>query len=466
MVLDVEFPPNLKSERQYILDVVFKHFLGLDIRSKPTLSRYLKISAYEKNLYVSDIFLSISIKKWLSSDSLPKQPLQQWNLKSTEIHPCIINDHIPVIFGEFLENSNFLMVTDQEIYLGLDVFGSAFFMLTRYEEVVKSFRDPLDRFPVASSLAYQENFLDRPIVNEYIEILWACMLLLWPKLSRHRHHFQTYVSHDVDEPFRYVFSGFQRLFRRCVGDVARRKSLLSAAKSIKSWAEVKQGNILADPCNTFDFIMQVSEKHGLKSAFYFIADRTCHPIDGDYELSHPLIRSLLSTIYERGHEIGLHSSFNTYQDKIQTQKEIDILKSVCAEEGIYQQIWGGRQHCLRWRTPTTWQNLYDAGLNYDTTLSFAEQIGFRCGTCFEFPVFNLLTSQRLGLYERPLLVMEATVLERNYMALDLSNGEAFAAMRTMKSICRLFSGNFTLLWHNSRLTTDEEREFYQQILLA
>jgi hypothetical protein len=248
--------------------------------------------------------------------------------------------------------------------------------------------------------------------------------------------------------------------------VVSRKSLITAAKSVKSWVEIKQGNTQADPCNTFDFIMKVSEQHGLKSAFYFIADRTCYPIDGDYELSHPLIRSLLFKIHKRGHEIGLHTSFNTYQDQAQTQKEINILKSVCAEEGIHQKIWGGRQHCLRWRSPTTWQNLNDAGLNYDTTLIFAEKVGFRCGTCFEFPVFNLLTSQHLGLYERPLIVMEATVLERNYMNLNLSNGEAFTAIESMKSVCRLFSGNFTFLWHNSRLTTEEERELYQQILLA
>ena len=69
--------------------------------------------------------------------------------------------------------------SDGGIQLGLDIFGSVFFMITRYEEVVKSDRDEYDRFPAAASLAYQEGFLDRPIVNEYLEILWTCMKRLW-----------------------------------------------------------------------------------------------------------------------------------------------------------------------------------------------------------------------------------------------------------------------------------------------
>lgn len=465
--LKIEMPDSYWAERTYIVSVIFKQFLGIDVQWHRISGSHLIITTGDhRKLVVADYLFSIPQHLWLKASSLPTQPLKTWNLTTTCIHPRMVQADIPIIFGDDPQVPTFMQQSEDKVYLGLDIFGAAFFMLTRYEEVVKPVRDFLDRFPASESLAYQENFLMRPIVNEYIEILWACMLLLWPRLSRRPHTFQTYVSHDVDEPFRYAFSGPQRLLRRCIGDVVRRKNVVAAVRSVKSWAAVKQGNMMADPCNTFDFIMQVSEREGFKSAFYFITDHTCHPIDGDYDLSHPLMRSLLSSIYQRGHEIGLHTSFNTYQDKNQTQKEVDILKTVCAEENIHQNSWGGRQHCLRWSTPATWQNLNDAGLNYDTTLSFAEHIGFRCGTCFEFPVFNLLTGQNLDLYERPLIVMETTVLERNYMDFSMSNGEAFNVIESIKSVCRLFLGNFTLLWHNNNLTTNEERELYQQILLS
>ena len=84
-----------------------------------------------------------------------------------------MSDRLPIVYGRRLSNGSYLEISDSGIRLGVDVLGSAFFMLTRYEELVRSERDPRDRFPATMSLAYRERFLDRPIVNEYAEILWA-----------------------------------------------------------------------------------------------------------------------------------------------------------------------------------------------------------------------------------------------------------------------------------------------------
>lgn len=465
--LQIEMPDSYWAERRYIVRVIFEEFLGLQIQiTKHSQSNVIITASDHRQLIIADTLFSTPKHLWLTQTSLPAHPLKIWKFSTTNLEAQLVHPNIPVIFGDNPHKPDFVSQRENQIYLGLDILGSAFFMLTRYEEVVKTERDSLDRFPVSASLAYQENFIMRPIVNEYIEILWTYLLVLWPRLTRRHHHFQTYVSHDVDEPFRYVFSGPNRLLRRCLGDVVRRKSLITAANSIKSWLEVKQGNLIADPCNTFDFIMQVSETQGLKSTFYFIADHTCHPIDGDYNLDHPLMRDLLAKIKNRGHELGLHSSFNTYKDSKQTRKEFEALLAACAQEDIHQDIWGARQHCLRWSTPITWQNLAEARLTYDSTLTFPEHVGFRCGICFDFPVFNLISRQCLSLFERPLIIMDSTILEYNYMNFNLSNGEALQTIKGIKDICRLFKGNFTLLWHNSRLSTQQEKAIYQQVIRA
>lgn len=460
-------PDSYWAERTYIVRVLFEEFLGFQVQlQKHSHSNVIITARDHRQLVIADTLFSTPKHLWLTPTSLPKQPLKIWDLGNTTLSPRLVHTDIPIIFGDDPRNPNFTSQLEDQIYLGLDILGSAFFMLTRYEEVVKTERDSLDRFPASASLAYQENFLMRPIINEYVEVLWTFMLLLWPRLSRRHRHFQTYVSHDVDEPFRYAFSGPKRLLRRCIGDVVRRKSLLVAANSINSWFKVKQGNLLADPCNTFDFIMKASETQGIKSTFYFIADHTSHPIDGDYDLSHPWMRSLLSKIHQRGHKIGLHTSFNTYKDSAQTKKEFSQLLNICTQENISQDIWGARQHCLRWATPVTWENLNNASINYDTTLTFPEQVGFRCGTCFEFPVFNIISKEYINLYERPLIIMESSVFENNYMGVEVSSTNAFEIFKSMKTICRTFRGDFTLLWHNSRLTTDEEKELYKQVLQA
>jgi hypothetical protein len=42
--------------------------------------------------------------------------------------------------------------------------------------------------------------------------------------------------------------------------------------------------------------------------------------------------------------------------------------------------------------------------------------------------------------------------------------EALAAMRRYKQICTRFDGNFTLLWHNSSFTVEDDRAMYCDLI--
>ena len=465
-LVTIHIPNTYEIERRYILSVMFGEFLGLDIQVQLSERQDTRIfiDSDHRELLIADKLFATPQNQWLKPASLPKQPLQVWNLDTTRLSATTVNSEIPIIYGNNPSDPDFFYSCEDQIYLGLDIFGSAFFMLTRYEEVVKQERDQHDRFPATASLAYQENFLDRPIINEYLEILWACIKKLWPRLQRKSRQFKTYISHDVDEPFRYAFLGIGRLAKHCGGDMLKRRTPLKALKNAVCWYQVKEGKVEADPCNTFDLIMDLSEEHNLKSAFYFITDHSAGSIDGSYNINHPLIRQLLRRIHQRGHEIGLHTSYNTYRDPLQTKKEFEILKQACTEEGIQQERWGGRQHYLRWKTPTTFQNWANAGLDYDTTLSFADVAGFRCGVCYEFPTFNLKKRQPLKLTEYPLIVMECTVIDQRYMNLGLEDDGALQTMATYKQRCQRFNGDFTLLWHNSRLIDRRELTLYNEII--
>ena len=466
----VKVPINLLPERTYILTVVFQGFLELEFKTQFENRKEkhisIQVSGNDHELCITDDFFQTTDQHWLTGSSLPQQPLNLWNFQESDFLNSLNEQDIPVIYGHPFPNNKFIQDEKGCIRLGIDIFGSIFFMLTCYEEYVKPDRDQFDRFPATASLAYQENFLHRPIVNEYVEILWACMKKLWPGLERKPRHFQMRVSHDVDNPYQYAFTGLPPLARNLAGDLLKRRNPQQGLSRIHTWSQVKQGNLAADPFNTFDWLMELSEKHGLASAFYFITDTTDNKRDGNYNIRHPLIRQLLQRIHQRGHAIGLHPSFNTYQDPVQTQKEFEILRQICAEKGIEQETWGGRQHFLRWRNPTTWQNWENAGLTYDSTLTFADAAGFRCGTCYEFPVFDLAKRQPLNLIERPLIVMECTVLDQRYMGLGKNIEVAFDYIKGLKDTCRQFKGEFILLWHNHRFASPVEKELYQQVLQA
>lgn len=133
------------------------------------------------------------------------------------------------------------------------------------------------------------------------------------------------------------------------------------------------------------------------------------------------------------------------------------------EENITQEELGGRMHFLRWENPTTLQAWSDANMVYDTTLGYADRPGFRCGTCFEYPVYNPVAQQMLRIRIRPLIVMECTVIAKRYLGLGYSP-EAENKFLSLKDVCRQVGGCFTLLWHNSQFCNQADYEIYGKVV--
>lgn len=348
-------------------------------------------------------------------------------------------------------------------HIHYDILGLAYWMLNRIEELGRSDLDAHGRFPAVASHAYQNGYLERPIVDEWLNILGQVIQRTWPAIKLKKHAFSQKVSHDVDVPSRYGFRSWPSLARGVAGDIVKRRDLGAALRA--PWIKLasRQNLHSADPDNTFDWVMDVSERHVLTSGFYFICGRTAPQMDADYELEHPAILSLMRRIHERGHEIGLHPSYNTYQDPAAIVAEANRLRAIAESEGIRQTEWGGRMHYLRWEQPTTLRALSDASMDYDSTLCFADLPGFRCGTCHEYTAFDPVAQEVLRLRIRPLVAMECTVMESRYMGLG-SGEAAFAKFKQLKDACRSVKGCFTLLWHNSSFNTADERRLYEAVL--
>ena len=166
---------------------------------------------------------------------------------------------------------------------------------------------------------------------------------------------------------------------------------------------------------------------------------------------------------ERGHEIGLHLSYNTYRDRKQTCREAKNLRKVMQEVGVSQDILGSRQHFLRWSSPRTARNLEAADIDYDTTLTFADHAGFRCGVCYEYPFYDVVERKMLNLRVRPLVIMEKSVFDKNYMGRSYGT-DGLYVFEQLKQNCHQFNGDFTILWHNNQFPNRLAMEFYQTIV--
>ena len=169
---------NHIKDREYIYDVVFSYFWGLEYEIVYEERDNLALEVEGNYFFIDDSFFQMDESIWLKEESLPKQPLQKIELPD-DIKDAAVEKNLPVIYGR--QGIKDIFSEDGKTCF-LDIFGSAFFMLTRYEEVVKDDKDEYDRFPAKASLAYQEGFLERPIINEYLEILWQWLKRSIPQI--------------------------------------------------------------------------------------------------------------------------------------------------------------------------------------------------------------------------------------------------------------------------------------------
>ena len=363
---------------------------------------------------------------------------------------------LPAIYSRRTEGSPVWQRTPGGVEMAIDPFGDVFFLLSRYEEVVRPVQDAHGRFPGTASVIGSQGLLDRPLADEYVDVLWAAISELWPNLRRRPSRYRLRPTHDVDDPWATHGRAPGVILHGLAADIARRRDVGLAARRVRSIWDSLSGRVDRDPFDTFDLLMSVSERNGLRSTFYFMAGNEPSDPDFRYRISDPLIIDLLRGIHERGHEIGLHASYASYLSPDRTLQEFESLRAACLSAGFDQGSWGVRQHYLEIQNPATWRNHELAGFDHDSTLGFADRLGFRAGTCREFPIFDVLAAKPLRLRQRPLIVMDATMT--GYLALDADAVDASA--RAIVTAAVRHDGDAVILYHNSSLPRRAQQARY------
>lgn len=459
MHLTCWIPERCETELCWVGKFILVERLGLNVTWRVSDRREIRLEADGRHLDIRNDFLARAVSAWRAPETLPSMPLREWDLATSILKPMLTSVRLPVLFGA----PGFLSRPDGSARLDLDVFGSAFFMLSRYPEAIRAERDVHGRFPAAASIAYQAGFLGRPIVDEYVEVLWEALQHVWPGLQRALKRPRIRVSCDVDSGFALHGSALANL-RTCAGALLLNESWAPVGRQLHaSWRAWRGDHSLDTHRRAIEWMMDENEKLGRAIAFYFIPECTDPVFDGQTCLNDPRMRELLRHVHRRGHEIGIHPGYRTHRSPDRFASSVKTIRRVLEDEGIPQDRLGGRQHFLRWETPTTACLWEMHGFAYDSTLTYAERPGFRCGTCHEFPMFDVQARRPMRLRERPLVVMECSVIAKRYMGLGRSD-KALAIMQGLREVCHRFRGDFTLLWHNSHLEDPRDREMYQQLI--
>jgi len=453
MTLQCFIPEKKANEFRFVIDIVFNEFLGVSCVVNERESNDYVEFRYTKStrkLRLKNEFLQRNIERF-SQKNLPKLPLKSLELDSFSLKSNL--KELPVLFG-----TEDVYVDDDSLELGIDILGGVFFLLSRYEELVINSRDAHDRFPAFESIAYKAGFLNKPVVDEYVEFLWECLTYLWPSLTRKKCDSRTYISCDVDQPFDHTVQSSKALIKTCIADIVKRKSVIEVFKRVRRYLYNYHNDYQFDPFYTFDWYMSACEAMGFKVVFYFIPT-SIEPKNGNYELSDKGIERLLINISSRGHEIGVHGSYQTYLDGNKVLEQKRLLENTLSRLGIEQLIKGNRQHYLRWDSSVTPELLDQAGFQYDTTGGYADHGGFRYGTAREFSMWGWQSKKKLTLKQRPLIAMECSLIDESYM--NLGKGVSFFNyLKMLNCTAKQHGGNFSLLWHNSSLVTNQDKKLF------
>jgi len=412
---------NFEPERKYILDVLFEEFYGLNYNLEWHDEAEWRIEFEGKNIIMPDLYFA-QHKEDRSLNHSDARDLQF--RESNGSHALFGQDGI-----EKEENS---------IRFKADFIASAFVLLSRLEENESPLDDRYGRFPIANLLVKKAGLEKRPLVNEYLELIWSAFQELGFQQKRKKRNYSLNLTHDVDQFRRYDEAG--KLIRALGGDIIRRKSASVFLKTIKRILAVRAGNA-KDPYDSFEFIMDVSEKNNLKSCFYFMCMEKGE-FDWRYNISDPKVQAEIDRIAERGHRLGIHPGWNTFLDADRMSEEMKRARLAVPS------LADGRQHYLKFRFPESLTSL-EKEIETDSSLGFDSGYGFRSSVCYPYSLYHFQERRKSSLREHPLILMDTA------LGFKMSTEEFKAACLEMKNEVQKYNGEFVLLWHPNNLWVHE-----------
>ncbi len=351
------------------------------------------------------------------------------------------------------ENTKAFFSTGKKSVLPFDPFAASFFLLSRYEECLPHIRDNYDRFEAKESIAYQQDFLKKPVINIWVKKIKELLKERFPSLKFKENSYQYLSTIDIDNAYAFKRKGLLRT----VG--AFGKDILSFnMPQLKDRIKVLAGS-LQDPYDTYDYQFSLQEKYKFRPVYFFLlADYDVN--DKNVPHHNRKFQSLIKSIADRA-EVGIHPSFNSNKNADKIELEIDRLSDI-----VHREITKSRQHFLILHFPKTYRNLIDLDITDEYSMGYAQETGFRAGICTPFNYYDLDLEAATKLIIHPFTVMDATL--KYYM--KFTPDDAIEHVKQMVQEVKAVDGTFISLWHNETLSEKDQwqgwRKVYEETIKA
>ena len=200
----------------------------------------------------------------------------------------------------------------------------------------------------------------------------------------------------------------------------------------------------------FDKLLKVEKSAGISAVYHFYSDQRPKTfkrwlMDPGYNIKSERLRSLLSELKDAGHEVGLHSTYDSWNDSELIEEQKKTL-----EKSLGSEVTSCRQHWLRFSWNDTWFNQSLAGLKYDSTLMFNDRSGFRNSCATNWKPWNQIDNKAHQITCSTSVLMDSHLFDYN----DFNKHERNDYLRFWVMECKDIGGEISFLWHPHTMSKD------------
>ncbi|GAA4238514.1 hypothetical protein GCM10022291_29270 [Postechiella marina] len=333
------------------------------------------------------------------------------------------------------ENTKGFFFNGDKSAMPFDIFASAFYLLSRYEEYLPHVKDDYGRFLATESLGYKHGFLHQPVVDIWAYKFKEALQGHFPDFEFPARTYSIRPIIDVPSAYLYKLKGILRSLGGFIKDIFTLKF-----KRVYMRFMVVSG-LKHDPHDTFKYLINKQKQTPYKFVFFFLIG-AFSTYDKGINVNKKKFVSLIKHVADYC-KVGLKTSYFSIED-------ISILKKekLQMENIINMSLCSSRQSFSKLNLPESYRNLIELEVKEDYTMGYVNHIGFRAGSCTPFLFYDLDYEVQTPLKVCSYHLMDYTLLKTKSL-LDkkqILNG----LIREIKQV----NGEFVPVFHNYTFSTD------------
>ena len=312
-----------------------------------------------------------------------------------------------------------------------DIFAASFFLVTRYEEYLDQVADENGGFKASSSVAFENGFLQVPVIDLWIREFARAILKKFQILTFKQNQYRALLTIDADQPLesQSIFESIGVLLDFKKKDTAR--------------------TVGKDHQDRFNYIIESIETYRSDARFFFAVGNNSR-YDKNPSWKNEKYRLLINNIAGK-YETGLNPSFNASSNFSVMSGEVMKLKKILSRD-----VTSGRLHYVKSSFPDFYRNILKAGITSEFSMGYHDEPGFRAGLAQPFYFFDVSADECTGLRVVPFQFSDNLFTKfRNLQTTDI--------ILKLIQETRKAGGLFVSTWHNSSLAGREEMKDRREV---